>query len=158
MEMMISVVLLGLIITFLTSTLGDLRQSKKILQELSSQKGHVSRLLTLLQEDITSASTLEIRPTQDHTLLLLKTTSSLYQIDHPYVRWFVDPRSKKLIRSESSHDLTPPYRDDQLFLVHLDEAAQQCDWMKAYRSEDNATLLIGLKCDKKDYYLESMAP
>ncbi len=157
-ELMVAIVILGLVITFLLSTLGGLRKNSETARLVSEVKVKQTQLISLLQNDIISSHTLEIIESDNYCSLELQTLSSIYQINNPHVRWFVDPKKRTLIRSESAKAYLPPFDDDKLYEIHLDEVATGCEWFKSYVADDNKTVLVGLKCEKKPLFLEVVKP
>ena len=157
-EMMIAILLFSLITVFLSSTLQSLHQSSSALEKNNRHNSKESKVLKLLIEDIQESDTLQIIPSDDYISLELHTRSSIYAMGHAYVRWFVDPKTKVLIRSESAFKLSPPYIDEELHQVHLDEALQKLQWFKAYSSKDRSALLIALNFENKNLFLEVLTP
>ena len=153
-ELMVAVVLLGLVITFLLGTLGGLRLNSETARLKSEEKVSQAKMISLLQDDVISSSKLSIVESDHYISLELQTLSSIYQINNPFVRWFVDPKKKTLIRSESAKAYEPPYDNDKLYEIHIDEVALQCEWFKAYTSKDSSALLIGLRSKNKNYFFE----
>ena len=157
-ELMVSIVLLGLVITFLLSTLGGLQLNSETVRLKSDEKYKQAKMIDLLQNDVISSSHLSIVESDHYISLELQTLSSIYQINNPFVRWFVDPKKKTLIRSESAKAYLPPYDQDKLYEIHLDAVAKECDWFKSFESDDNKTLLAGLNCEKKALFFEIVKP
>lgn len=157
-EMMIAILLFSLITIFLSSTLQSLHQSSSAFEKQNRHKSKESKVLKLLFEDIQESDSLDIIPSDNYISLELHTRSSIYAIGHAYVRWFVDPTKKTLIRSESAFKLSPPYMDEELHQVHLDETLEKLQWFKAYTSKDKSSLFLALNFNDKNLFLEVLTP
>lgn len=157
-EMMIAILLFSLMTLFLSSTLQSLHQGSSALNKKVHNNLRESQILQLLLEDIQESDSLQIIPSPHYISLELHTNSSIYAMSHAYVRWFVDPKRKVLLRSESSFKLSPPYMDEELHQVHLDETFQKLEWFKAYASKDRSALFISLNFENKNLFLEVLTP
>ncbi len=157
-EMMIAVTLFSFIAVFLSSTLQSLQLNSSILKTEASKQNKEMKILKLLEDDIQQSLSLNIVPSDDYILLNMQTRSSIYNISAAYVRWFVDPKTSQLIRSESSLSTLPPYDKLQLSLIHLDALNKEVKWFKAYQSKDKSSLFLSLKIKEKNIYLELLTP
>ena len=158
LEMMIAILLFSLITVFLSSTLQGLHQSSSALEKKNQELKKEQKLITLLQEDIQQSDTINIVPAKDFISLEMHTLSSIYHMGHAYVRWFVNPEKKLLIRSESAFKLSPPFIDDELHQVHLDPVAEKVKWFKAYISKEKNALFVALNIRDKNLLLEILTP
>ena len=157
-EMMIAILLFSLIAIFLSSTLQSLHQQSSALEVKNDTLKHESRVIKLLQEDIQQSDNLEIKHSDNYISLELHTMSSIYNISHAYVRWFVHPQKKILIRSESAFKLSPPFIDEELHQIHLDPTLSDIEWFKAYKSISKDALLISLNFQNRNLILEVLTP
>jgi len=157
-EMMIAILLFSLIAIFLSSTLQSSRQNSSALEIKNKILKHESRVIKLLQEDIQQSDKVEIISSDDYISLELHTLSSIYNISHAYVRWFVHPQKKILIRSESAFKLSPPFLDEELHQIHLDKTLTDLQWFKAYPSKGADALLIALNFQNSNLLLEVLTP
>ena len=157
LELMLAIVILGLIVTFLMQTTGSLQQGQNILSSKVEAKGATIKMIKLLHEDLFSGTDMNITESDDYSMIALRTQSSIYGINHPYVRWFADPKKKILLRSESSKPYLPPFDNEKLFEIHLDAVAE-CEWFKAVPSSNRGSLLLGMKCDQTPMVFELLTP
>jgi prepilin-type N-terminal cleavage/methylation domain-containing protein len=157
-EMMIAIVLFSLITLFLSSTLQSLHQNSSALKLKNKHIKRDQKVIKLLREDIQASDELKVYASEHFTSLELHTLSSIYNMGHTYIRWFVNPKSKQLIRSESAFKLSPPYMDEELHQVHLDLTLKSIQWFKAYQSKDKSSLLVAINFNNRDLFLELLTP
>ena len=157
-EMMIAILLFSLITVFLSSTLQSLHQSSSALEKRNQGLKQEQKLIKLLQEDIQQSDSLNIITAIDYISLELHTLSSVYNMGHAYVRWFVNPSKKLLIRSESAFKLSPPFINDELHQVHLDPITDNTKWFKAYVAKNKNAIFIALNIKNKNLLLEVLTP
>ena len=156
--MMIAIVLFSLITLFLTSTLESLRVNSKILKEATKVSSKASKFLNVIQSDIQESINLKVIKGDNYVSIEMQTTNSLYNMAAPFVKWFVNPKTKQLIRSESASNTLPPFNHEDLTFVHLDLVLEHTKWFQAYRSKDLSSVFIGLKVDEKPLLLEILTP
>ena len=157
-EMMIAILLFSLITIFLSSTLQSLQQNSSALEKKNQKVKTEQKVIKLLREDIQASDELNITASDHFISLELHTLSSIYNMGHAYVRWFVHPDSKQLIRSESAFKRFPPYIDDELHQIHLDLTIKPLQWFKAYQSKDKSSLLVAINFKDSDLFLEILTP
>jgi prepilin-type N-terminal cleavage/methylation domain-containing protein len=144
MELMISVVLIALISMYLYSALGHTRENNTILRTHTQAQEHRQKLYALFYRDLLESYTLEIKKTGDkhYSIVNLRTGNSLYDIAAPYVMYYVQTSSRKLIRLESANPIRLPVRDSQRYTVHADLIAKNVSDFNLY-NEKNATAPTG---------------
>ena len=157
-EMMIAILLFSMVTLFLTSTLEHQRKNYTILKEATASEDRLQKMQKLLQDDIIQSQELLIIKGDTYISLELRTTSSLYGIAAPYVKWFVNPKTQELIRSESAINLLPPFNSDELTRVHLDLVHSGVKWFQAYSSKDSTSLFVAIQIDSKSIFLEILTP
>ena len=99
-ELIISVVLLGIIITFLYSTVSTLQQTNKIFSKNEKVLNQKEKVIELLYDDLFGANDLKLSGF-DYSLASMQTTNSIYNIANPYVTWLVSKENNTLLRFES---------------------------------------------------------
>jgi len=145
-EVMISVVLMGIIISYLYGTLGGLRHSNMLLEERDKGLTKNEILINLLNRDLVEAKQLKIIRTKSlNSILELRTKNSLYNSHFVYVKWFLNPESNLLIRAESTTTFKLPVLMDNLHFVRFDVFAKDIEMFKIYKSKDKKSILVSTK-------------
>ncbi len=147
-ELLISIFLLGLIVTFLYSAIGNLQKTNIIFNQKSQEEQNEQKLLGLLYDDIFLASELEITGLKNSTINLL-TSNSIYDIEYPYVSWLVSYEKNTLLRVESVHPFTK-MTSDNVNLYHITHIKEDCKRFKIYQSQDRDNILIHIKFKDKE--------
>ncbi len=147
-EVVLSIFLLGIIILFLYGALDNLQKGNHILSANAQKMRHHEEILKLLYDDLQSADDLKIKGL-DQSLVQLRTANSLYDIDEPYVSWFVERERKRLLRVESVLPFSSMRRENRGFFNIL-EVGEGCEHFKIYQSKSKEKLLIHLQCQGED--------
>ncbi|KIM12022.1 MAG: hypothetical protein KU37_04075 [Sulfuricurvum sp. PC08-66] len=154
-ELLVAIMLLGLVVLFLVDTLNSVRIGESVLRTQAARHVDHTRAIELLYADI-----LQITDDTNETILIegdkhmalaFRTQNSLYGINRPYVKWFVDPKTQRLLRSESAKEYKLPYDNAQLHLIRLDKIMESCEWLRAYEAtegNDTKSLLVVMQCEK----------
>ncbi len=140
MELMISVVLIALISMYLYSALGHTRENSILLRTHTQEQEQRQKLYALFYRDLLESYSLDVKRTGDRhfNIVTLRTGNSLYDIAAPYVMYYVQTSSRKLVRLESAKPIKLPVREPQRYTVHADLIAQNISDFNLY-SEKNAT-------------------
>jgi len=138
-EVIVSIVLLSLMITYLYNALGVLQNSNTSLLAKEKQLDTRDFLFSLLYKDIFEASSTTITSTQskDFDILKLKTPNSLHDISTPNIIYIVVKDTKKLIRIESPYTFALPIPMESTYMLYADEIATDVEFFKIY-SESSA--------------------
>jgi len=145
-EVMISVVLMGIIISYLYGTLGGLRHSNQLLEERDAVLGKGEIFLNLINRDLLESKKLNIRKEKsENSVLELTTKNSLYDSHFVYVKWFLNLEENVLVRAESPKDFKLPVLMEKQYLVRFDILVENVDMFKVYKSKDKKSLLISTK-------------
>jgi len=138
-EVIVSIVLLSLMITYLYNALGVLQNSNTSLLAKEKQLDTRDFLFSLLYKDIFEASSTTITFTQskDFDILKLKTPNSLHDISMPNIIYIVVKDTKKLIRIESPYTFALPIPMESTYMLYADEIATDVEFFKIY-SESSA--------------------
>ncbi len=142
-ELVISIFLLGLIVYFLYSAVANLQKSNRIFEHKSQNAFKNQKILSLLEKDIFYAKSLNISGHQN-TLIHMQTANTIFDIDHPYVTWFIKPDLQKLVRFES----TLPFKNMNVrnsAYYHMSIISKECEKFKIHQSKKKDTILIYLK-------------
>jgi len=138
-EVIVSIVLLALMITYLYNALGVLQNSNSSLLSKGKQLDTRDFLFGLLYKDLFEASSTTITSTQskDFDILKLKTTNSLHDMTTPNIIYIVVKEDKKLIRIESPYAFALPIPIESTYMLYADEIATDVEFFKIY-SESSA--------------------
>jgi prepilin-type N-terminal cleavage/methylation domain-containing protein len=138
-EVLVSVVLLSLMITYLYNALGVLQNANSSLISKEKQLNTRDFLFGLLYKDLFEATSTTITSTQskDFDILKIKTVNSLHDISTPNVIYVVVKEDKKLIRIESPYLFALPIPMESTYMLYADEIANDVEFFKIY-SESSA--------------------
>ena len=133
-EVIVSVVLLSLMITYLYNALGVLQNSNSSLLSKEKQLDTRDFLFGLLYKDLFEATSTTITSTQskDFDILKIKTPNSLHDISTPNVIYVVVKEEKKLIRIESPYTFALPIPMESTYMMYADEVAKEVEFFKLY--------------------------
>lgn len=148
-ELLVAVMILGLVLMFLTQTLSTVRTNNEVLNSAYHKHTAQTKALKLLQADVVQSegNVTVINGGDKFDALVLETYSTVYGINRPYVRWFIDKKTKRIIRSESAIDLLPPFQTNDLHRVHVDAVFNECQWFHVYQKK--GALLVAMQCEKR---------
>ncbi len=147
-ELLVSIFLLGLIVNFLYSAIGNLQKTNILFNQKSQELQNEQKLLDLLYDDIFLASRLQITGSKNSTINLL-TSNSIYDIEHPYVSWLISREKNMLLRVESTKSFTKMTADNVNFF-HITQIKEDCERFKIYQSKDKTNILIHIKFKDKE--------
>jgi prepilin-type N-terminal cleavage/methylation domain-containing protein len=142
-ELIISVVLLGIIVTFLYSTVSTLQQTNKIFSHNEQLLSKKEKVIELLYDDLFSANNLQLRGF-DYSLASMQTTNSIYDIAQPYVTWLVSKEGNTLLRFESIKKFEN-INSQNNYYYHISKVGENCDIFKIYQSKKKDHILIHLQ-------------
>jgi prepilin-type N-terminal cleavage/methylation domain-containing protein len=133
-EVLVSIVLLSLMITYLYNALGVLQNANSSLLSKEKQLDTRDFLFGLLYKDLFEASSTTITSTQskDFDILKLKTSNSLHDISAPTITYIVVKEDKKLIRIESPYEFALPIPMESAYMMYADEVAKEVEFFKIY--------------------------
>lgn len=145
-EVMISIVIIGIIVSYLYGTLGDLKHSNSLLVERDEKLTDNEIFLNLIRTDILEAGKVAISTgaSKNH-LLHLETKNSLYNSHFAYVKWFLNLDTHQLIRAESPIDFTLPVTLEKMHFVRFDIFKENVDELNMYQSKDKSSILLSTK-------------
>jgi len=147
-ELLISIFLLGLIVNFLYSAIGNLQKTNMLFNKKSINFQKDQKLLDLLYEDIFLADTLKITGIKN-SIIDLRTANSLFDIEEPFVTWLISKENSTLVRFESTQPFSNMTSDNRN-IYHLSKAGENCDRFNIYKSKDKNNVLIHIKFKDKE--------
>lgn len=142
-ELIISVVLLGIIATFLYTTVSNLERTNKIFSANEKALSQKEKIVDLLYEDIFAANSLKIRGTE-HSLVSMQTDNSLFDIAKPNVTWLVVREKNTLLRFESTKAFEDISSDNSDY-YHISKVGENCEIFKVYQSNKKENILIHIQ-------------
>jgi prepilin-type N-terminal cleavage/methylation domain-containing protein len=148
-ELLISVFLLGLIVNFLYTAIGNLQKTNMMFNSKSQSHINEQKVLDLLYDDIFLADDLKITKILKNSFVEVETKNSLFDIEHPYVTWQVSKEKDTLIRYESSQPFKS-MNSDNSYLYHISKAGEDCERFNVYLSKDKNNILINIKFKDKE--------
>ena len=153
-ELIISVILLGIIVTFLYSTVSNLEKNNKIFADNEKELRKREKVIELLYEDIFTANDLNITGFHN-SVLYMQTSNSLFDIVDPYVTWLVSKEKNTLLRFESTKKFNTQNSD----YFHISKVGENCETFKIYQSKQKENILIHIQFkDQKPLVFEFAKP
>jgi prepilin-type N-terminal cleavage/methylation domain-containing protein len=146
-ELVISIAIIALIVTYLYQSLGILKNANEHLQNKDAVRAYETGIKKLLLLDIMQSSDLKISQT-DHKnfdLLTLTSSNSLHNIKLPNITYLVTKREGKLIRIEGLDYKIENLTRDTVYRVKFDELKQNITHFKLYEDTNKTRLLINIK-------------
>ncbi len=147
-ELIISVLLLGIIATFLYTTVSNLEKTNKIFQENETKLSNREKIIDLLYNDIFSANSLSIVG-KEYTIISMQTQNSIFDIMQPYVTWLVSREKNTLLRFESIKEFKD-MNSNNVGYFHISKVGEDCEVFKIYQSKKKEHILIHLKFKDKE--------
>lgn len=142
-EVMISVTLLVIIMLFLTSSSATLKKGYELLSKKEEKNLNRFKVTELLYYDFLQSSIINITPSKYYDTIHLKTKSTLFQKDEPFVSYTVIKRNNTLIRMESDHNITLPIHNDDVYKIEYINVLEDVEEFKINlpNVEDNTTAI-----------------
>ncbi|CAA6815931.1 MAG: Prokaryotic N-terminal methylation motif domain protein [uncultured Campylobacterales bacterium] len=137
-EIMVSITLLAIIFSYFYGSVNSLKRSTNFYENKFNSLEDLKRYIAVLQQDIIlNIGEVKIlsEENKDYSILKVRTKNSLYNIDVPYVVWYVNKRKSTLSRIESVREINLPIKEDFHFF-NLDEVAIGLNSFKLYKSND----------------------
>ena len=142
-EMIISVILLGIIVVFLYETVSNLEQTNRIFSDNENSLSKKERILDLLYEDIFLANSVDIKGI-DNSLVSIQTSNTLFDIAQPNVTWLVVREKNTLLRFESTKEFEKMSSDNSDY-YHISKVGENCEIFKVYQSNKKENILIHIQ-------------
>ena len=147
-ELIISVVLLGIIVTFLYSTVSNLEKTNRIFAANEHTLSQSEKVIELLYDDIFAADTLTLKGL-DNSLLSMQTGNSIFDIAKPYVTWLVVRDKNTLLRFESIRAFKDMNSQNSDYF-HISKVGEDCEIFKIYQSNSKEHILIHIQFKDKE--------
>ena len=149
-ELVISIAIIALIVTYLYQSLNVLKQSNTQLLDKDSVRAEETAFKKLFLLDIMQSSGLKISQTDNKNfdLLTLTSTNSLHNLKKPKITYLVTKRDSRLIRIEGL-DYTLPLNRDTVYRVKFDELKKDLTHFKLYEDNNKTKVLVNIKEEGK---------
>jgi len=153
-ELMISIVLLSLIITFLYQSVAQLQSSNVQFLKKTDKLQVRESLLELLYNDFINASSVQwIEKENDYDVILIQTSNSFHNMSQPFVRYKVYKENSHLKRIESPLEKTDFINN----VFRFNDIIEKVKSFKVY--ENKGHYLIYVKAEGiEDIYLDILPP
>jgi len=141
-EIIISVILLGIVVSFIYEGLQNTQKTNKIFKQKKRELEEKEKILKVLYEDIFMADQITILGGKKYKSVELTTNNSLFNIIKPEVKWFVSKYNDTLVRVES---IKFPLTYENRFMAHISKVAEHCEVFNVYQSNKKNKILIYIK-------------
>ena len=147
MEVIISVIIMALIVTYLYQSVEVLKRSNTVMAAKEQERRYDTRIKKLFILDFLQAmGDINITRTdeKDFDLVQLRTQNSLHGIASPDVAYLVSKKGNRLIRIEGV-GFSLPLNRDTVYRVRHDVVARDLEYFKVYPSKTKGQMLIIFK-------------
>ena len=147
MEVIISVIIMALIVTYLYQSVEVLKRSNTVMAAKEQERRYDTRIKKLFILDFLQAmGDINITRTdeKDFDLVQLRTHNSLHGIASPDVAYMVAKKGNRLIRIEGV-GFSLPLNRDTVYRVRHDVVARDLEYFKVYPSKTKGQMLIIFK-------------
>ncbi len=153
-ELMISIILLSLIMSFLYQSVAQLQSSNQQFLKRTNQVQKREDILKLLYMDFLNARSMKwLEKGKDYDVLVFQSSNSLHSMSQPYLRYKVYKDESTLRRIESPLENIDPLEN----IFRFNDIAKEVKFFKLY--EKKGHYLIYLKIEGiDDIYLDIIPP
>ena len=136
-EVLLSIVILSILMLGISNVIKQLNFTQKFLKNNYQKNIVINRTIKLLYYDILCSNKVIIKQQNGNTILLLKTSNSLYKIVQPYVIWYLSLKNSSLIRVETPKN--PIQKSSKFFVLnsfYVDKFLDDVSIFEIYRNKD----------------------
>ena len=148
-EVIISVMLLGLISLFVMSTISQTKKNNKFFEHLAKEESKIEKLIEVLYDDIYLSKIMSIKSYKHYSVVTLKTRNSIYGIKEPYVSWLVLKKNNTLTRLESAKKISLPIKQEFKNYTFIDRGVQNCKNFSINLSKNKKNVLVFMEQSNK---------
>ncbi len=152
-EVLVSIVLLGLITLFVASTIYQTKINNKLFQDKIKKNSRNEIFLNVLYNDISQSSNLSINNYKRYSIISFSSNNSVYGISHPYVTWLVLKKENSIARFESARKITLPIKSDMQKYTYMDIVQKNCEYFQVNLSKNKKQILVFIKNKKQKPYI-----
>ena len=155
-EIVISIFLTLLIVTFLYKSLAHQSLFNKLLSKKSSQQEKFFKITQLLFKDFNEAENIKIERGFEKSFyrIYLRTNNSLYQIPKPFVLYFVHKEDNTLVRLESPYPIKLPLTQEGAWRVYGLPLLKDIKKFEIFSSKKRYLKLLYIKTPKYERLFE----
>ena len=144
-EVLVSIVLIGLIALFVSSTIYQTKNNNKLFQDKIKKNSQNEIFLNILYDDLIQSSDLNISGNKRYAIIGFSSNHSVYGVSHPYIVWLVLKKDNTLARLESARKIILPIKDDMQKYIYMDIVQKNCEYFQANLSKNKKQILIFIK-------------
>ncbi|WP_187647796.1 type II secretion system protein [Nitrosophilus labii] len=144
-ELIVSITILSLIILFISQSISNLNISHSVIKGTVEKEYLQNKIAKILYYDLLLSKNIEIKGGKKYSIIYLQTKNTLFDIDNPYVVWYVLKDSNTLCRLESPIKIVLPLYPENFGKVFVSKVVQNCEIFKIYRSNKKDKFLVYMK-------------
>ncbi len=149
-ELVLSIFLLGLIVSFLYSAVSNLQKTNSIFASNAKTLTQRDQIIELLYDDIFQANPKDFKITKiENSMVSMQTKNSLYDMEKPYVTWLVAKEKSTLLRFESTKEFKS-INSNNNYYYHITKVSENCETFRVYQSKNKENMLINIKIKDQD--------
>lgn len=145
-ELIISIIIISLIVTYLYESLGILNKSGEQLFKRDKSREYETDIKKLLVLDIMQGYDFNLSKTdsRDFDILTFSSLNSIHGIKKPKITYLVSKKDNTLFRIEGI-DYTIPLDSETIYRVKYDELKKELEYFKVFFNKDKKKVLINIK-------------
>ncbi len=144
-ELVLSIFLLGLIVSFLYSAVSNLQKTNSIFASNAKTLTQRDKIVELLYDDIFKANPKNFKITKiENSMVSMQTKNSLYDMENPFVTWLVAKEKNTLLRFESTKKFKQMNSNNNYY-YHITKVSENCEKFRVYQSKKKENILIDIK-------------
>ncbi len=149
-ELVLSIFLLGLIVSFLYGAVSNLQKTNSIFASNAKTLTQRDKIIELIYDDIFKANTKNFKITKiENSMVSMQTKNSLYDLEEPYVTWLVAKENNTLIRFESTKEFQK-INSNNNYYYHITKISENCETFRVYQSKSKENILVHIKIKNQD--------
>ncbi len=144
-ELVLSIFLLGLIVSFLYSAVSNLQKTNSIFASNAKTLTQRDKIIELIYDDIFQANTKNFKIIKiENSVVSMQTKNSLYDMEEPYVTWLVAKENSTLLRFESTKEFKN-INSNNNYYYHITKVSENCETFRVYQSKSKENILVHIK-------------
>ncbi len=141
-EVMVSIVLLGLISMFVSSTIVQIKSNNRVFEAQAKDNSKLEKILDTLYKDIYQSKSISVDTQKRYSTLHVESKNSLYGISEPHIVWLVLKKNSTLVRLESAKKITLPIKKEFEKYIFIDKAIENCHDFSINLSKKKDSVLV----------------
>lgn len=152
-EILVSVVLIGLITLFVSSTIYQTKKNNKLFQDKIKKNSQNEIFLNILYDDLALSDDLNISSYKRYSIISFSSNNSVYGISHPYIVWLVLKKDNAITRLESARKIILPINSDMQKYIYMDIVQKNCEYFQVNLSKNKKQILVFIKNQNHKPYI-----